>query len=68
MIIKLNIFIFHLLILASMKHSKDQEKMVFRMLQRAKDIVCRFELIPEPKFTYLSPSVEDFFGYSLDEY
>lgn len=50
------------------KESIDREKMVFRMLERAKDIVCRFEIIPEPKFTYLSRSAEDMFGYSLEEY
>ena len=42
--------------------------MVFKMLERAKDIVCRLEIIPEPKFTYLSHSAEDIFGYSLEEY
>ncbi|MGV8981787.1 sensor domain-containing diguanylate cyclase [Clostridium sp.] len=50
------------------KESQDKEKMVFRMLERAKDIVCRFEIIPEPKFTYLSHSAEDILGYSIDEY
>ena len=42
--------------------------MAFRMLERAKDIICRYEIIPEPQFTYLSPSVEDILGYSLEEY
>ncbi|MBU3142712.1 PAS domain-containing protein [Clostridium sp. CF012] len=50
------------------KESIDQEKMVFKMLERSKDIVCRLEIIPEPKFTYLSRSAEDMFGYRLEEY
>jgi len=50
------------------REPKGQEKMVFRMLERAKDITCRFEIIPEPKFTYLSPSVEAIFGYNLEEF
>lgn len=45
----------------------DQEQMVFRILERAKDIIYRFEIIPEPKFTYLSPSVKDMFGYTVEE-
>lgn len=50
------------------KESISREKMIFKMLERSKDIVCRLELIPEPKFTYLSRSAEDMFGYSLEEY
>ncbi len=50
------------------KESKDREEMMFRMFERAKDLICRLELIPEVKFTYLSPSIEDILGYSLEEY
>ena len=42
--------------------------MILKMFEHTKDIVCRFELIPEPKFTYLSPSVEDILGYAVEEY
>lgn len=38
------------------------------MLQNSKDIVCRLELVPEVKFTYMSPSVEDILGYPLEDY
>ena len=50
------------------KEVEDREKIFFKMLQNSKDIVCRFELVPKPKFTYLSPSVEDILGYSLEDY
>ncbi|MBU3111665.1 diguanylate cyclase domain-containing protein [Clostridium lacusfryxellense] len=50
------------------KESKNREEMLFRMFSHAKDLICRLELIPEVKFTYLSPSVEDILGYSLEEY
>lgn len=42
--------------------------MAFKMLEHAKDILCRFEIVPEPKFTYLSPSVENILGYTVEEY
>lgn len=49
------------------KQSKDREEMAFRMFERAKDLVGKFEIIPEPKFTYLSPSIENILGYTLEE-
>lgn len=42
--------------------------MFFKMFENAKDIVCRFEILPESKFTYLSQSVEDILGYRVKEY
>jgi PAS domain-containing protein len=50
------------------KEIEKREKIFFKMLQNPKDIVCRLELIPEPKFTYLSPSVENILGYLLEDY
>jgi len=50
------------------KEVEDREKIFFKMLQNSKDIVCRLELVPKLKFTYLSPSVEDILGYSLEDY
>jgi diguanylate cyclase (GGDEF)-like protein/PAS domain S-box-containing protein len=38
------------------------------MLENSKDIVCRLELVPELKFTYMSPSVEDILGYPVEDY
>lgn len=50
------------------KEMENREKIFFKMLENSKDIVCRFELIPEPKFAYLSPSVENILGYPLEDY
>lgn len=50
------------------KEIKNREKAYYKMLQNSKDIICRFEIIPEPKFTYLSPSVEDILGYTVEEH
>ncbi|MTK11979.1 MAG: diguanylate cyclase [Clostridiaceae bacterium] len=50
------------------KEFEDREKMFFKMFEDAKDIVCRLELIPELKFTYISPSVEDIVGYTVEEH
>jgi len=47
---------------------ENREKIFFKMLQSSKDIVCRFELVPKIKFTYLSPSVENIMGYPLEDY
>lgn len=49
------------------KELENRDKLTLRMLKHAKDLVCRLELIPEMKFTYLSSSVEDFFGYTLED-
>ena len=41
---------------------------LIQMFEHSKDFIYRFEVCPEFKFTYLSPSVEDILGYTLDEY
>ncbi|KZL92487.1 sensor domain-containing diguanylate cyclase [Clostridium magnum] len=38
------------------------------VLESAKDIIYRFEIIPEPKFVYISSAVEEVFGYEVEEY
>lgn len=50
------------------KMLKERENMIFNLLENVKDIVCRFQLIPEPKFIYLNHSVTDMLGYSFDDY
>lgn len=50
------------------KEIENREKIFFKMLQNSKDIVCRLELIPKLKFTYMSPSVENILGYPLENY
>lgn len=49
------------------KELENRDKLTLRMLKHAKDLVCRLELIPKMKFSYLSSSVEDFFGYTLED-
>lgn len=44
------------------------EKKMLDMLRRSKDIIYRIDVYPEHKMTYLSPSVGDVLGYSLEEY
>lgn len=48
------------------KELECREKMLLKMFEHTKDIICRIELIPEPKFTHLSPSVEDILGYTVE--
>lgn len=50
------------------KEIENREKIFFKMLQNSKDIVCRLELVPKLKFTYLSPSVESILGYTVEEH
>lgn len=50
------------------KESENKGNMLFKMIEHSKDIVCRVELIPNRKYTYLSPSVEDILGYKLEEH
>lgn len=54
--------------ISKFKELETREKMFFKMLENSKDIVCRLEIIPELKFTYLSPVVEDILGYAVEEY
>lgn len=44
------------------------KKITLKIFECTKDIVCRFELLPEIKFTYLSKSVQDITGYSVEEH
>ncbi|MCT8976594.1 sensor domain-containing diguanylate cyclase [Clostridium sp. CX1] len=50
------------------KELENLNKMKLKMFEQTKDIVCRLELIPKPKFTYLSTSVEKILGYTLEEH
>lgn len=62
--------VFHLSIIdiSKYKESEKRGKLILKMLEHAKDIICRWELLPEPRFTYLNSSVEDFLGYPLEDY
>lgn len=45
-----------------------REKMFFNMCENSKDIICRLELVPEIKFSYLNPCAEKILGYSIEEH
>lgn len=45
-----------------------REKTFYRLCEKSKDIICRFELVPEPRFTYLNSSVENVLGYCVEEF
>lgn len=48
--------------------NSNEEKRLFQMFQRCKDIIYCCDLVPEFKFTYISPSVEEILGYTVKEY
>lgn len=50
------------------KKTNTTEKKLLEMLERSKDIIYRFEVHPQAKFTYLSPSIETILGYSLEDH
>ncbi|ERI93376.1 diguanylate cyclase domain protein [Clostridiales bacterium oral taxon 876 str. F0540] len=50
------------------KELEKMDKMKLKMFEKTKDIVCRFEILPKPRFIYLSPSVEKILGYPLEDY
>ena len=47
---------------------QEQYTQFVKLFQRAKDIVFKYQLLPECKFTYLSPSISDILGYDREEY
>lgn len=50
------------------KELEMMDKMKLKMFEKTKDIVCRLQILPEPKFIYLSSSVEEILGYPLEDY
>lgn len=41
----------------------------FRLLaENARDVVFRFDMLPQPRFTYMSPSCRRLFGYEPEDY
>ena len=60
----------HLSLLNVSKYINIQEQYTqfIKLFERAKDIVFKYQLIPECKFTYLSPSVNDILGYTSEEH
>lgn len=50
------------------KEIEKREKNLKIVLEGAKDIIYRFEVMPEPKFVYISPAIEEIFGYEREVY
>ena len=44
---------------------KRNQKRIFSLIEKSKDIVYCFQILPEFKFIYLSPSIEKFLGEGL---
>ena len=39
-----------------------------KIFENSKDLIYKFQIIPEFKFIYISPSVKDILGYNVEEY
>jgi PAS domain S-box-containing protein len=50
------------------KEIEQREEKLRTVLESAKDIIYRFEIVPEPKFVYISPAIEEVFGYEVQKY
>lgn len=59
---------FSLIAIAKYKNIINNKKNLLNIFECSKDFIYRLELIPEIKFTYISPSVEDVLGYSVKEH
>lgn len=44
------------------------EKRLFEMFKRSKDIIYRCDLVPKFKFTFISPSIQELLGYTAEEH
>lgn len=49
-------------------HIKEQYNEFIKIFEKAKDIVFKFQIMPQYKFTYISPSVNDILGYDEEEH
>ena len=47
-------------------HIEEEYNEFIKIFEKAKDIVFKFQIIPECKFTYISPSVYDILGYDAE--
>ncbi len=55
--------------LAEMERKLAESEMRYRRLaDNSKDLICRFELFPEPHFSYVSPAAIRILGYTPDEH
>lgn len=49
-------------------HIEEQYNQFIKTFEKAKDIVFRFQILPEFKFLYISPSVKDILGYDAESH
>jgi diguanylate cyclase (GGDEF)-like protein/PAS domain S-box-containing protein len=47
---------------------KNREEKLNIVLDNAKDIIYTFQIVPEPKFVYISPAIEKVLGYEVEKY
>ena len=47
-------------------HIEEQYKQFIKTFEKTKDVVYRFQILPEFKFTYISPSIKDILGYDVE--
>jgi PAS domain S-box-containing protein len=50
------------------KHIKESEEQFRRLTENAQDIIYRYELLPESRFSYISPVATKITGYTPEEY
>ncbi len=48
--------------------NSDDLSLIAGLLERSDDIVYRYEIEPEPKYSYISPSIEKLTGYTAEEH
>lgn len=61
-------FILSLICINNYKYIKESNSKFIKLFEHSKDIIYKLQLIPKPKFTYLSPSVENILGYTIDKF
>lgn len=61
-------YILSLIYINNYKYNIEINSNFIKLFEHSKDIIYKLQLIPKPKFTYLSPSVENILGYTLDKF
>lgn len=59
---------FSIIAIEKYKNIINNKKNLLNIFECSKDFIYRLELVPEIKFTYISPSVEDVLGYSVKDH
>jgi two-component system, OmpR family, aerobic respiration control sensor histidine kinase ArcB len=59
----------HIKSLCSENHSMHNDLKIYRRLfENARDLIYRYEIVPQSRFTYVSPSAQEITGYSPEEH